>query len=803
MKFDVIVNVPTLQTNEPYSYAVDESQVDNISIGSRVLVPFGKANRPIQGFVVGIYDDNVEGLKNIISVMEPTPILNDELIELSNWMAKETFSFRISCINAMLPSIMKVNTRRYINIIDNSISKDELIKNFGSNQILDLNVAELSSSQQKLLNDLLKQGKISLEYEAQNQAKKKMINWIWPNKNKSELNDILEDLRPNAKQQNKLVEALLKINSNEGISQSKLIKNYAVTSATIASAVKHGWINRKEVEKYRDPFEIEEVKKSSELKLNSEQQNALNEISQAVEKHDSKPILLEGVTGSGKTEVYLQSIAKVIKKGKTAILLVPEISLTPLMVNRVRARFGKNVAVLHSGLSEGEKYDEWRKIRHGEVQVVVGARSAIFAPLNNIGIIIMDEEHSETYKQSDAPRYHARNVAIWRAIHFKCPLVLGSATPSLESRARAEKGVYKLAIIKKRANNSPLPTVQVVDMRDEDTNELTENFSTILIDKIKEKISKKEQIVLMMNRRGYSSFVMCRTCGFVLKCPNCDVSLTLHYDSRTMKCHYCGHEEPIPNKCRNCGSNKIRFYGSGTQKIQKQLEKIFPEAKIIRMDVDTTRKKGSHQRLLDRFGNHEADILLGTQMIAKGLDFPDVTLVGVLNADTALELPDLRASEKTFQLLTQVAGRAGRADKPGEVIIQTFNPDHYAIKLAQQQDYEDFFYKEMYLRHLGKYPPYYFTVMLRISNFNKQVALKTAIELTTKVKKILSKKAIILGPTEGSIAKIKQQYNYQILIKYTKEPLLSQVLNDILTKYQMRGKNASRVAIDSDPQNFV
>jgi primosomal protein N' (replication factor Y) len=803
-KFNVIVNVPALQTNTPFTYIANDAIENDIKIGSRVIVPFGKSERPIQGFVIGEeVTDEVDELKDIISILEPEPLLNEELIELSAWLADQTYSFRVSCLNAMLPSLVKINTKRFVKIDDSKITMDAVIDLLGEEQVTDLKVNELNFSQQRQLNQWIKDEVVTLEYATEDSAKKKMINWLWPTMNAIEYDQERKKLRKNATKQIELLELLKTLDREKGIAQATILNDFEVGRSTLNSAVKNGWLVRKSVEQYRDPFEGREAQLDQNLNLNEEQQNAYNLITQSIDKKSAKPILIEGVTGSGKTEVYLQSIQKVVEKGQTALLLVPEISLTPLMVKRVRARFGDQVAVLHSGLSDGEKFDEWRRIVRNEVKVVVGARSAVFAPLRNLGIIIIDEEHSETYKQSDAPRYHARDVAIHRAENAHCPVVLGSATPSLESRSRVERGRYDFVKIQQRANQKALPDIRVIDMREHLSDGFNENFSAPMVEEIRQRLLKKEQVVLMLNRRGFSSFVMCRSCGFVLTCPNCDVSLTMHMDTRSMRCHYCGHEEAIPQSCRNCGSNKIRFFGTGTEKVQQQLAEIIPEARVLRMDVDTTRRKGAHERLLERFGNHEADILLGTQMIAKGLDFPDVTLVGVLNADTALELPDLRASERTFQLLTQVAGRAGRADKTGEVLIQTFNPDHYAIRLAQKQDYEDFFYKEMYLRHLGKYPPYYFTALVSISDADEQQALKSAYEILNIIQPQLSAKAIVLGPTAKSVSRIKQKYYYQILIKYQKEPRLHDALLEVLNKSQEKFRQGTRISIDSEPQNFL
>ena len=484
-------------------------------------------------------------------------------------------------------------------------------------------------------------------------------------------------------------------------------------------------------------------------------------------------------------------------------MLVPEISLTPQMVRRVKERFGPKVAMLHSALSDGERFDEWRRIERGEAQVVVGARSAVFAPLDRIGVIIMDEEHETSYKQDEMPRYNAREVAIWRGKYHHCPVVLGSATPSLESRARGQKNVYQRLLLTKRINGRPMPCVELVDMREALKSAPSPDFSAELLAKIKEHLKRDEQVVLMLNRRGYSSFVMCRECGFVLKCPNCDISLTLHMDTHSMKCHYCGHEEAIPRICPSCRSNKIRYYGTGTQKVEEQLHELIPDARVLRMDVDTTRRKGAHERLLERFSRHEADILLGTQMIAKGLDFPDVTLVGVLNADTSLGLPDFRSSEKTFQLLTQVSGRAGRADKNGEVVIQTFNKEHYAIQLACMQEYERFYVYEMQLRHRLGYPPYYFTIKITASYDNEADACRKMYEIRRELSQVLSKSAKILGPTPKAIMRVNNRYYYQLVIEYKKEPRLEEYLQDLLVRSQTDESRGLKLIIDRDPISFM
>jgi primosomal protein N' (replication factor Y) (superfamily II helicase) len=510
------------------------------------------------------------------------------------------------------------------------------------------------------------------------------------------------------------------------------------------------------------------------------------------------------VTGSGKTEVYMQAIEEVLRQGKEAIVLVPEISLTPQMVERFKGRFGSQVAVLHSGLSVGEKYDEWRKIHRKEVQLVVGARSAIFAPFENLGMIIIDEEHEASYKQEENPRYHARDVAIYRARVHGCPVVLGSATPSLESFARAKKGVYQLLTLKKRVSDNGMPDVHIVDMREELRSGNRSMFSRTLFEKLKDRLEKGEQSVLFLNRRGYSTFVMCRDCGYVIRCPHCDISLTYHRVEQRLKCHYCGHEEPITYRCPSCGSEHIRFFGTGTQKVEEELTKLLPQARVIRMDIDTTSRKGAHERLLAEFGAGKADILLGTQMIAKGLDFPKVTLVGVLAADTMLHLPDFRASEKTFQLLTQVSGRAGRHELPGEVVIQTYTPEHYSVALAAKHDYDAFYQREMVLRKMYGYPPFYYLTLITVSHSEITKAVAVTEKIAAYLRAQLSNEAIILGPVASPIARLHDRYRYQCMIKYKREPNMTRVLKAVIDRYQHDVSQGDlSITIDTNPYTMM
>jgi primosomal protein N' (replication factor Y) len=801
---DVIVDVPTMQTDQPFSYIVPENLKEVIAIGMRVEVPFGNGNRHIQGFIVGLREtmEVEQQLKPIISVLDLHPVLNTELLALADEMKETTYSFKITCLQTMLPSVMRSTYKKIITQVTDDIPSHIIDDLFLGLAEIDWEDAKESPLFPELLR-LKESGKVDIRYEVNTKNKVKTKRVVKKNMTNELLLVERESIRKNATQKLRLLAFLLEIEEEE-FGVTELIENFEIARSAINDGEKNGWLVIEEREVYRDPYALHNFKPDSALILNAEQQRALDEIQSSMDQQKPDVFLLEGVTGSGKTEVYLQAIAHALEKQQTAIMLVPEISLTPQTVTRFKKRFGSEVAVLHSGLSQGEKYDEWRKIERKEAKVVVGARSAVFAPLENIGLNVIDEEHEGSYKQDESPRYHAKDLAIWRGEYHKCPIVLGSATPSLEARARAQKNVYQLLPLKERAvSKASLPEVQVVDMRESMKYATSQSFSPILLEKIKDRLEKKEQVVLMLNRRGYSSFVMCRDCGFVLPCPNCDISLTLHMDNKQMKCHYCGHEENIPYRCSVCDGDKIRYYGTGTQKVEEELKEMLPQANIIRMDVDTTRKKGSHERLLKQFGSGEADILLGTQMIAKGLDFPNVTLVGVLNADTALNLPDFRSSEKTFQLLTQVSGRAGRGDKKGEVLIQTFNPTHYAIQLAKAQDYEAFYQQEMKIRHRGNYPPFFFTTQLVVSHEEEHLAAKKMYEIVAFLKNYLSNQAILLGPTPKSVARINKRYYYQTVIKYKNEANLSQGLKQILEESQKEIRNGLRISIDQEPQHFI
>ena len=564
--------------------------------------------------------------------------------------------------------------------------------------------------------------------------------------------------------------------------------------STIKTLIKKDLIKMELKETYR--YHYESKNKDQDLILNKEQKQIVNTVLK--HQNQSKTFLLYGITGSGKTEIYMNIIEEVIKNGKSAIVLVPEISLTPQIVERFVSRFVNDVAILHSGLSDGEKYDEYRKIINKEVHIVVGARSAIFAPIESLGIIIIDEEHSATYKQENHPRYHARDIAIMRSKYHNCPLLLGSATPSLESMARAGNKVYELLTITKRAGKGTLPKVYIVDMKEE----VKHNhfiFSRLLETKIKEKLAKKEQIILLLNRRGYTSVESCAKCGKVMKCPNCDISLTYHKTSDMLRCHYCGYATKKYTECPECKSHDLKDLGIGTQKLEEELSKHF-QARIVRMDMDTTSRKGAHQKIIEDFSNHKYDILVGTQMIAKGLDFPKVTLVGVINADASLNIPDFRSSERTFQLLCQVSGRAGRAEYPGEVIIQTYNQNHYSILYSKYHDYISFYKEEMKLRKQLNYSPYYYIILVKISTKDYEKSFEEANIIGEYLRKNLSPTTYVLGPAMAPVFRIDNVYYQQCIIKSKKDEKLRETLIKLDEHYKTNSK--VNVEIDINPNRL-
>ncbi|MFB5660616.1 primosomal protein N' [Alteribacillus sp. HJP-4] len=799
----VIVDVAAAQINKAFDYKIPEEMIDLVKPGMRVTVPFGP--RKIQGFIWKTSpESNLSKVKGISDILDPDPVLTKELLELGHWLSEETVCFLITAYQSMIPSAIRAKPKKKIRLTGDAAHLPEPLQQlFNGKHQLEWEKLTDDKKLIRLIKLAADKGTLEIDYVVKNQTNKKRVALIHlderaMNRQASEL------VSSSAKKQLSALEWMQNNACEKAVPQQELIEKASVTTQVIKALTDKNLLIRSSVESYRDPYAGRTFAYMPPLELTARQRYVLRHVHQSIDEKKHVPFLLRGVTGSGKTEVYLQAIQKVMESEKEAIVLVPEISLTPQMVERFKGRFGSNVAVMHSALSAGEKYDEWRKIHRKEVKVVVGARSAVFAPFENLGLIIIDEEHEGSYKQEDHPRYHARQVALWRGRYHNCPVLLGSATPSLESYARAKREVYTLLELPDRVNDMQLPDVQIIDMRQELKNGNRSVFSGLLLEKIKDRLEKKEQIVLFLNRRGYSTFVMCRSCGYTAECPHCEITLTYHHTQSRLKCHYCGHEEHMITECPACESEQIRFFGTGTQKVEEEITKLLPEARVIRMDVDTTTKKGSHEKMLSAFGRGEADILLGTQMIAKGLDFPRITLAGVLAADTLLNLPDFRAPERTFQLLTQVSGRAGRDTLKGEVVVQSYNPDHYSIQHAKEHDFPSFCLEEMGQRKRGGYPPYYYIALINVAHEDVTKVIQTSDKIAGFLKQSLSKETKVLGPTVSPIARMKDRYRYQCMIKYRNEPNVVKVLNEILNRYQKEiAGDKLFISIDMNPQMFM
>lgn len=659
----------------------------------------------------------------------------------------------------------------------NSVVDEEIILNKEliavGNFIKENTLCSLSAAYQTMLPKALKAS-------SKTQINKKFQSFL-------ELNCSFEEAITRCK--NKTQEEIVSIIESSGTLEKKEANE--ISTSAVKTLLKNGVIKEVKEEVYRLAKKVLECDKKKNL--NKEQQNAVNEVINHLDEHIK--YLLHGVTGSGKTEVYMQIIDKVLKLEKNAIVLVPEISLTPQFVYNFKARFGDEIAVLHSGLSDGEKYDEWRKIAREEVRIVIGARSAIFAPIKNLGIIIVDEEHSESYKQENSPKYNAIDVAEFRASYNNIPIILGSATPTLERMAKSTKDLYKLIKLENRVNAAPLPNCCIIDMADE-IKKGNYLISERLQVEIESAISRGEQIILLLNRRGFSTTITCSSCGFTHKCPNCDITLTYHKTKNNLRCHYCGYTIFKSDECPKCHEN-LNFYGYGTEKLESEINKLYPDLKVLRMDTDTTKNKNGHEKIIEKFRNHEYDILLGTQMISKGLDFPLVSVVGIINADTTLNIPDFRSGERTFDLLYQAAGRAGRSGTIGTVVIQTFNKDNFILKCVAEQDYEKFYNYEMNIRRKLKYPPYYYLVSLKVTSRDYELCSQEAKKTAAYLRKNISETSIVLGPTTSNVFKVNNIYRFQIIIKYRFDKKLMDVLKELDNIYLLNKK--VNIEIDINP----
>jgi len=747
---EVILNSNARQLNKVFDYEIPDILATKIKIGSRVLVPFANRKTLEEGFIINIKEKSEYIVKQIHKVDE-SELLSEEKIEMAKWMAKRYFCNISECIKLMLPP-------------------GTTTKNI------------------------------------EKRVKEKNANFIYL---KKEIEEIEKDIETRKIKSEKQIRALNFLIENEGVLTSELEIFADVTTSVINTLIKNGYIEVIEKQVQRNPFIQKNVSPDNPLNLTDEQEMAFKSVSDAIENKLSSEFLIYGVTGSGKTEVYLQLIDKVLKQKKSSLMLVPEISLTPQTVDRFIARFGEeNIAVLHSKLSIGERYDQWNKIKSGQAKIVIGARSAIFAPVLNLGLIIIDEEHDSSYKSETTPRYHTKEIARYLSKLYNIPVVLGSATPDVDSFFRAKSKKIELLKLTKRANHSHLPNIEIIDLRQELQNGNKSMISEKLLEGIKNNLKNKKQTILFLNRRGFSTYVFCRECGHTVKCRYCNISLTYHSNNKKLKCHYCGYEENMVKECPECKSQNIRYFGAGTQKLEEQIKLLFPEATTIRMDVDTITKKNSHEELINKFKNENIDILIGTQMVVKGHHFPGVTLVGVIAADSSLNIEDFKASERTFQLLTQVAGRAGREGGDGNVIIQTYNPDNFSIQCSKSQNYDLFYNTEIKIRKQLKYPPFCDIMLIGISSQSKQTGAKVINELHLYLKQRVLKEnlgIILYKGMPSPIDKIKNKYRFRIIIKCLFKDDIIDLINDLLQKYSQtkEAKNGlTNITIDVNPNNW-
>jgi len=793
----VIVNHGTKAPDKLYDYLVPTEMEDKIEIGTRVKVSFGTRDREVEAYVLGTkIKSNAKRLKSVIGVYDRA--FDEKMLPLIEWMRNEYLCTYIDIIKTIVPRGSINKPLEWIILKGDAGDIGDVIKAHGGEMEINDLLSCFSSDISSEIKKLLKSGELTREFRDNREVKSLTVRVVESLVSPDEIQDVLKSLSARAPSQARMMDIL---SYGTDISVSDLVKFSDGSYSAIRALLNKGYINIFEKTVLRTPVKVKE--RDEKKTLTDEQSLALKRITDKKEKGFSE-FLLHGVTGSGKTEVYLQAIEDTIANGKKAIMLVPEISLTPQLTERFIKRFGERVSLLHSGLSIGERYDEWTRIKENKADIVIGARSAIFAPLDNIGIIILDEEHEVSYKSEMSPRYLTHDIARFRAKQHDAILLLASATPKIETYFRAKNGEIEYIEIKNRISKGGLPKVSVVDMRDELSKGNRSVLSQLLKSEIEKNIKNKEQTILLLNRRGFSTFVSCRSCGYVASCPNCSISLTYHKYSDSLRCHYCGHTEHNPSVCPECGSKYIRYFGGGTQKVEEELNTLFPEAKVIRMDVDTTQKKGGHEKVLSEFEKTGADILIGTQMVAKGLDFPNVTLVGVISADTSLFANDFRSGERTFDLLEQVTGRAGRADKNGRAVIQTYAPEHSAIKLSAKHDYKSFYETELKDRNALGYPPF-----VKIATVGFSGTMDSAVSNAAKLFKralveqtAFSKNARILGPIKAGVAKINNKYRWQIIIKHNKNDNINKNLIVALDAVR-KNKNYNDVVIVTDNNPYV
>ena len=806
-----------LPVDQVFSYSIPDNLLDAALPGRRVSVVF--TNRRMTGLITALSDTcPVDRYRPLLDVLDHEPVLDATLLELTGWIGRYYLCPWGEAIKAALPAGLLSESEQIVSrdgpcppesmdrLRRAAPRQAELLA-----QVPEQGAVTLSSLRRRTrirqpfaaLRGLEAKGLVSITIgESGGAPGIRYETWVELIPSKEEAARIVSRLIPRATRQASCINLLAR---HDGRLTTEQLRHLGKIERDVVRRLeKKGLVSLNEVESIRDPYRDAELPDPAEVDPTSEQAEALREIHGAIGDGAFKSLLLYGVTGSGKTHVYVKSIEKTLEAGKSAIVLVPELALTPQAVRQFRAHFGDLVTVLHSGLSPGERYDSWRRTRAGDYRIVVGARSAVFAPLSNLGLIVIDEEHEPSYKQfDDPPLYHARDVAIVRARMVNAVTVMGSATPSLETYANTRSGKFACCRLTQRVDRRPLPGVRIVDMREERRLGRLSVFSSPLANRIKDRLDRKEQIILFLNRRGFSPFVQCYDCGHSVSCPHCSVTMTYHADSLFMRCHYCDHRDQAPEVCPKCRSGSIGYRGVGTQRVEEELKDRYPEARIVRMDMDTTSRKGAHQDIFHRVLNHEADILLGTQMVAKGFDFPNVTLVGVISADTSLNLPDFRASERTFQLLTQVAGRTGRGKLGGEVIVQTYSQGHHSIASAQTHDYESFFAREISDRKALSYPPFGRMVGMLFQGEQDDYVMREArrfAELMRKQPGALN----ILGPAPPVIARVRNQYRWQIVARSSHSARLRDAVRRVRQHWERAADNRRvHLKVDVDPVGLM
>ena len=820
---DVAVPLPVSQL---YTYRVPTELQEDVELGKRVLVSFGR--KYLTGYIVGFPESpEFERLKDILDLLDPAPILSDAMLRLTKWISEYYACSWGVAIKAALPAGIDTVHALTIRLSEFALQPDtedlfgestrlpsvsgklqkktlELLQQHQALSFKDLQKKIGRKNLKSSLYSLEKQGYIELEEQVKvGSAKAKSLQHIVLAMPEAEQADV-EQLEKRAPKQARIFRFLEGLFPNDlPVVELQEALQFDPRSP-IKSLIQKGYVQVYAKEVRRKPAAHFAYQKSSHLTLSRQQEDALTQILDAVNFDNFRPILLHGVTGSGKTEVYMQAIAHVLSLKRRAIVLVPEISLTPLLTSRFLSRFEENVAVLHSGLSSGERYDEWQRIRRGEVDVVIGARSAIFAPMKELGLIVVDEEHEMSYKQDNEPRYHGRDTAVMRARIENIPIILGSATPSLESYYNTQNRKYQLLTINERIDERPLPKVEIIDRRKEDSKHL---FSNSMEDAIRDVLSRGEQVLLFLNLRGFANFYLCKECGFIYECPRCNVSLTYHAGSHRLQCHYCDFSRTPPARCEQCSSPDLRYRGIGTERIEQDIQLLFQDAEIARMDRDTVSGKDAHFKILQRFEQGEIDILIGTQMISKGHDFHNVTLVGVISAETGLNLPDFRAGERTFQILTQVAGRTGRGKLGGDVIIQTYAPEHYAILAAQNHDYFTFYNREIAFRRQLGYPPFsrLINILLqsREDDFTHEIALKLA-QSMRQSEHSRHNRITVLGPSPAALTRLRNKFRYQILLKSVHSLYMRQFVKEQLADFcRVTSLKDLQILVDVDPVNLL